>query len=91
MKRSKAHYLILDSKLFCRKNYRGSMDKDKNLIKKRDFSKAGQFIVKLPNPIADFLRLESPAFCSESIVFLIKIETEKKYLFKKMLDKCIEK
>ena len=47
--------------------------------------------MKLPNPIADFSRLEPPALCSESIAFLVKIETEKKYLFKKMPDKYIEK
>ena len=46
--------------------------------------------MKLPNPIANFSRLE-PVFFSESIAFLVKIETEKKYLLKKMPNKYIEK
>ena len=33
--------------------------------------------MKFSNFIMDFLRLEPPIFCSEFIVFLVKIETDK--------------
>ena len=54
------------------------MDKDK-----KGLSKARQFVVKLPNPIADFSKLEFLYFVVNLLYFWIKLKWIKNIYLKK--------
>ena len=72
--------LILDSKLFCWKKYRGPWIKIK-IWSKKGFSQV--ICSEIAESHCGFFKIGTPAFCSEFIAFLVKIETEKKIFIKK--------
>ena len=47
--------------------------------------------MKLPNPIVDFLRLESLYFVMNLLCFWLKLKWKKKYLFKKKIKQIYRK